>query len=228
MTGRVEGAGGGAAGRFERAIAAIDAANADDPNTIVVDGVERPKEQAHAEAMTEWVRRLDRHADEAQLLAARAHHLRRWAHPRSAEPDGRAGYLRWRAEAKRRHAADVGEILAGVGYDAETIGRVQALVAKRGLGRGDRPDVDGRPDPFQVHEDALCLVFLTTQFDELLEKVGDEKTVVVLARTLAKMGDRGRSEALALDLDERQLALVGAALEQLAAARAGAEESPAS
>jgi hypothetical protein len=178
--------------------------------------------------MTEWVGRLDRDADEAQLLAARAHHLRRWAHPRSAEPDGRAGYLRWRAEAKRRHATEVGEILAGVGYDTETIDRVQALVAKRGLGRGDRPDVDGRPDPFQVHEDALCLVFLTTQFDELLEKVGDEKTIVVLARTLAKMGDRGRSEALALDLDQRQLALVGAALEQLAAARAGAEESPAS
>jgi hypothetical protein len=228
MTGRVEGAGGGEVSRFERAIAAIDAANADDPNTIVVDGVERPKEQAHAEAMTEWVGRLDRDADEAQLLAARAHHLRRWAHPRSAEPDGRAGYLRWRAEAKRRHATEVGEILAGVGYDTETIDRVQALVAKRGLGRGDRPDVDGRPDPFQVHEDALCLVFLTTQFDELLEKVGDEKTIVVLARTLAKMGDRGRAEALALDLDQRQLALVGAALEQLAAARSGAEESPAS
>jgi hypothetical protein len=228
MTGRVEGAGGGEASRFERAIAAIDEANADDPNTIVVDGVERPKEQAHAEAMTEWVRRLDRDADEAQLLAARAHHLRRWAHPRSAEPDGRAGYLRWRAEAKRRHAAEVGEILTGVGYDTGTIDRVQALVAKRGLGRGDRPDVDGRPDPFQVHEDALCLVFLTTQFDELLEKLGDEKTIVVLARTLAKMGDRGRAEALALDLDQRQLALVGAALEQLAAARSGAEESPAS
>jgi hypothetical protein len=226
MTGRVEGAGGGEASRFERAIAAIDAANSDDPHTIVVDGVEQPKEQAHAEAMTDWVRRLDRDADEAQLLAARAHHLRRWAYPRSAEPDGRAGYLRWRAEAKRRHAAEVGEILTGVGYDAETIERVQALVAKRGLGRGDRPDVDGRPDPFQVHEDALCLVFLTTQFDELLEKVGDDKTIVVLARTLAKMGDRGRSEALALDLDERQLALVGAALEQLAAA--GTEDSPAS
>jgi hypothetical protein len=211
---------GADAERFARAIAAIDAANADDPNTVVVDGVERPKELAHAEAMSEWVRRLDPDAGEAQLLAARAHHLRRWAHPRSAEPDGRAGYLRWRTEAKRRHAAEVGEILTSVGYDEGTIALVQDLVAKKGLGKGDRPDVDGRPDPFQVHEDALCLVFLTApdQFDDLAAKVGDDKTVDVLARTLAKMGDRGRAAALALDLDEHQLALVGAALEQLATA----------
>lgn len=217
MTGSVEVPEGADPVRFELAIAAIDAANASDPNTILVDGVARPKEQVHAEAMTAWVQSLDHDADEAQLLAARANHLRRWAHPRSAEPDGRAGYLRWRAEAKRRHAAEVGEILTDVGYDSETIARVQDLVAKKGLGRGDRPDVDGRPDRFQVHEDALCLVFLTHQFDELVEKLGDDKTVDVLARTLAKMGDRGRSQALALDLDERQLMLVGAALEKLSA-----------
>jgi hypothetical protein len=211
--------------RFRRAIAAIDDANADDPFTIVVDGVERPKEQAHAEAMTEWVLRFDPGASEAQLLAARAHHLRRWAHPRDAEPEGRAGYLRWRAEAKRRHAAEVGEILTTVGYDEATVTRVQDLVAKKGLGRGDRPDVDGRPDPFQVHEDALCLVFLTTQFDELADKLGDDKTVDVLARTLPKMGDRGRAAALALPLDDHQLALVGAALDRLAAEAASDDET---
>ena len=209
--------------RFDRAIAAIDGANADDPNTIVVDGVDRPKEQAHAEAMCGWVRRFDPDADEAQLLAARAHHLRRWAYPRDAEPDGRAGYLRWRAEAKRRHAAEVGEILTGVGYDPASIARVQDLVAKKGLGRGDRPDVGGRPDPFQVHEDALCLVFLTTQLDELTEKLGDDRTVEVLARTLPKMGDRGRAAALALDLDDHQRALVGAALERVAGAATSSE-----
>ena len=91
-------------------------------------------------------------------------------------------------------------------------------MAKKGLGRGDRPDVDGRPDPFQVHEDALCLVFLTTQFDDLVAKLGDDKTVDVLARTLPKMGDRGRAAALALDLTPHQQRLVAAALERLDAA----------
>ncbi len=166
--------------------------------------------------MTETVLALDPDADERQLLAARAHHLRRWVVPRTDYPEGRAGYLRWRAEAKRRHAADVGEILKSEGYPADTITVVQELVAKKGLGRGNRPDVDGRPDPFQVHEDALCLVFLTTQFDDLVDRLGDDKTVDVLARTLPKMGDRGRAAALALDLTAHQRALVGAALDRLA------------
>lgn len=89
--------------RFEQAVAAIDAANADDPDTLVWAGEERPKEQLHAELMTRWVRRLDPEATEAQLLAARAHHLRRWALPRGEYPEGRAGYLRWRKDLNRRH-----------------------------------------------------------------------------------------------------------------------------
>ncbi len=206
--------------RFARAIAAIDAANADDPTTLVVDGVPRPKEQAHAEAMTDWVRRIDPDAGEAQLLAARAHHLRRWEYPRDAEPDGRTGYLRWRSEARKGQAAAVRELLAGVGYQPDTIETVQGLVAKQGLGKGNKPDVEGRADPVQVHEDALCLVFLTTQFEPLADKLGDDKTVDVVARTLAKMGDRGRAAALALDLSDRERAIVGAALDRLAAAAA--------
>lgn len=198
--------------RFAAALAAIDAANADDPETLVVDGVRRPKEQAHAEAMTAWVLRLDPEADEVQLLAARAHHLRRWEHPRSAEPEGRAGYLRWRTEARRHHAALVAGLLGPLGYPADEVAAVGDLVAKRGLGRGDLPDVDGRAPSVQTHEDALCLVFLTTQLDELADRLGDDRTVDVLARTLAKMGRRGRDAAASLPFDERAARLVGAAL----------------
>ena len=77
-------------GRFDEAIAAIDAANAADPATL-----------AHAALVTGWVRRLDPDAGELQLLAARACHLRRFEHPRSSYPEGRAGYLRWRTAARR-------------------------------------------------------------------------------------------------------------------------------
>ena len=149
--------------RFEAAIAAIDAANADDPNVVVVGGVERPKEQAHAELMTEWVHRLDPRATSEQLLAARAHHLRRWALPRSEFPEGRAGYLRWRTELSKRHAAEVGEILAAHGYDSPAVARVQQIIRKQGLAS----------DPaVQVHEDALCLVFLETQLDPTIDRLG--------------------------------------------------------
>ena len=210
--------------QFDDAIAAIDAANADDPFTItfVVDGVEvtRPKELAHADLMCAWVRTLDPEADDAQLLAARAHHLRRWESPRSDYPEGRAGYLKWRTEARKRHADLVGVILTEVGYGTDgddTVERVQGLVSKQGLGKGGLADVDGRPPAVQVHEDALCLVFLQTQFVPVAAQLGDEKTIDVLVRTLPKMGPRGQAAALALDLDPHCGALVAAALERLAA-----------
>lgn len=179
------------ASRLDAAIAAIDARNAEDPVRLVVDGVERPKELAHAELVTAWVRRFDPDASDAQLLAARAHHLRRWASPRSDYPEGRAGYLRWRADAKKRHAEEVAGILAEVGYDQATIDRVQAIITKRGLGS----------DPaVQVHEDALCLVFLQTQLDELVELLGDERSIGVLAKTAKKMSPAAIAAAAELPL----------------------------
>jgi hypothetical protein len=185
--------------RLTRALAAIDQANADDPATLVVDGVEQPKELAHARLMTEWVRRLDPEAGEAQLLAARAHHLRRWTLPRHDFPEGRAGYLRWRTTLKRRHAEQVAEILRPLGYDEATVERVQQIVRKEGLGR----------DPaVQVHEDALCLVFLQTQLADVAEQLGQEKTVDVLRKTARKMSRQGLDAAAQLDLDPEMRALL--------------------
>ena len=193
--------------RLEQALAAIDAANADDPNTIDVGGVTRPKELAHAELMTAWIERLVEDPTDAQRLAARAHHLRRWVSPREDYPEGRAGYLRWRKDQGRRQAEEVAELLRGCGYDDETVDRVQAIITKTGL----------KTDPeVQAHEDALCLVFLQTQLLDLAEQLGPAKAVEVLAKTVRKMSPRGRSEALELELTpaarsalEQALATVG-------------------
>ena len=189
--------------RLAATLAAVDAANADDPNTIVVDGVARPKELAHAELMTEWVRRLDPDCSDEQLIAARAHHLRRWALPRDAYPEGRSGYLRWRAELKKRHADEVGALMREAGYGDESVARVQAIVRKQGLSS----------DPaVQVHEDALCLVFLRTQFDDLAERLGDDKTIEVLRKTAAKMSPRALELAGELPMRDEDRALLARAL----------------
>ena len=45
-------------------------------------------------------RAAGRRSRETLLLAARAHHLRRWELPRDSYPVGRAGYLRWRRDQK--------------------------------------------------------------------------------------------------------------------------------
>jgi hypothetical protein len=188
--------------RYRRVIEAIDRANAEDPVTVVVDGRARPKEVVHAERMTHWVTELDPDAGELALVAARAHHLRRWALPRSSYPEGRAGYLKWRTEQQRRHAAEVGELMAANGYSSDEIARVGEIIRKVRL----------RTDPVvQTHEDALCLVFLEQQFDELDERLGDDKMVDVLRKTLAKMSDAAIGQALAATVEPGPRALLARA-----------------
>ncbi len=189
--------------RFTRALAAIDARNADDPNEIVARGETRPKELAHADLVSEWVRQLRPDAGEALLLAARGHHLRRWTLPRASYPTGRAGYLRWRRELKRRHAAELATILGECGYDGATIDRVGALVQKVGLGRD--PDV-------QALEDAICLVFLETQLADVANRFDEPKAIEVLAKTAKKMSPEALHLAARLPLDERGQSLLRRAL----------------
>ena len=191
--------------RFEQAIAAIDAANADDPNSIEVDGEARPKELTHARMMDAWVRRLDADASEPLLLAARAHHVRRWTVPRGSFPEGRSGYLRWRAHLRAFHADEAERLLRGAGYDDETVERVRRIVLKQGLTRNPEttdPDV-------QTFEDGLSLVFLETQFAELTARLDDdEKMAQIVARTLRKMSARGREAARGLAYDDRTRAVL--------------------
>jgi hypothetical protein len=188
------------------AFAAIDAANADDPHTVVVRGAERPKELAHAELAVEWIHRLVPEPSDALLLAARAHHVRRWEIPRASQPEGRAGYLRWKRLLQQHHAEVAARVLGEVGVDPATVERVQALVKKERL----------KSDPeVQALEDALCLVFVETQFGVLTEQLGDDHMVEVVAKTLRKMTPGGREAALGLPLDGDAVRIVGLALERL-------------
>ena len=191
-------------GQLEQVIAAVDAANADDPHTIVVHGETRPKELAHAELMTAWVRRLDPDCSDEQLIAARAHHLRRWSIPRDDYPRDRPGYLRWRTALRRQHAEDVAAIMRDGGYDDAAIARVQAIVRKQGL---------GRDAAVQVHEDALCLVFLQTQLDQLAAKEGHDKMIEILRKTATKMSPVGLEAAGGLTYSPEGAALLGEALD---------------
>jgi hypothetical protein len=186
--------------RLRKAIAAIDAANAGDPHTLLVRGECRPKEQAHAELVSEWIAVLAPDASEALQIAGRAHHLRRWAIPRADYPEGREGYLRWRRALHDFHAEQTAAILSGLGYDAALIRRVSDLLHKRGLARGE-PDA-------QVLEDALCLVFLETQYREIAERLSEEKLLDVTEKTLRKMSERAKQLALELPLDARDAATI--------------------
>lgn len=183
------------------AIAEIDAANAADPNLI--DG--RPLALVQGELATRWLNRLSPDASLALQLAVRAHHLRRWTIPREQFPDGRSGYLSWRRQLKSVHADAVAEVLAPVGVDAATVERVQQLVRKQGLGR----------DPeTQAFEDVVCLVFLETQFEYLVERLDDEaKMLDVLRKTLPKMSPEAVALAGDASVPPRAAALLARVLE---------------
>lgn len=192
-------------GRFERAVAWMDAANAEDPNLLETAAGPRPKELVHAELLTDWIRQLEATPSEALLLAARGHHIRRWVMPRSSYPKGRSAYLQWRRDLHGYHADQVGAILERAGYDAATVARVQQIVRKERLTQN--PEV-------QTLEDGLCLVFLQLQLDSTAETVADdERMVEVLRKSWRKMSSSGREFALGLDLSARGRELVRRALD---------------
>ena len=170
--------------KLEAALQAIDAANAEDPRTLVVRGSSRPWALGEAELATSWLDVLRPDADDALRLAVRAHHLRRWETPRKSFPDGRAGYLKWRKhlyDVAARHAASV---LRDAGYDDATVERVANLMHKRNL----KTDPDA-----QTYEDVLCLVFLESQFEDFAARTEPEKLDGIVSKTLAKMSDAAKA-----------------------------------
>ena len=181
----------------------FDACNAEDPNTVTVDGQQQPKELVFAKRLTEAVMLLDPDASEPLRLASRCQHICRWQVPRNTQPMGRAGYLKWRAGLKKFHAEKSAAILEVVGYDAETVQRVQELNLKKNL----------KTDPdCQTLEDALCLVFLGHQFDKLIADTEEEKMLGIVRKTWAKMTPRGQQAAAALNFSEQAQAVLAKAL----------------
>ena len=153
---------------------AIDAANSADPNQH--DG--QPLALVQGQLATVWLSRLDDNPVPPVIIAARAHHLLRWELARSGYPDGRAGYLQWRRDNKMVQANAAADIMSTHGYGDEAINMVGELLLRKGLGT----------DPnTQLVEDAACLVFVETQFDEMVERLGHAHMVDVVARTLNKM-----------------------------------------
>ena len=189
--------------RFELAIRRFDEVNAHDPNLEEVAGELQPRELVHARRLTEWVFKLCPNASETLWLAARCQHISRWEMPRSAYPMTRAGYLEWRNALKAFHAEKAGKILGEAGYPIETIHLVQQLNLKKNFPH----DFESR-----VLEDALCLVFLQYQLDDLAAKTPDGKMVNALRKSWQKMTPAGRELALKLSLGQREQALVERAL----------------
>ena len=149
---------------LDSVLAAIDAANAADPNTRG----RRPAGGAglrRADVSDELARRFP-DASEHLRIAARGQHVERWKiAARPTIPDGRAGYLAWRTDQARAHAERVTGFMADAGYGAEDRDRVARLLRKEGIKRN--PEM-------QMLEDVICFVFLRWYFADFTVKHADE------------------------------------------------------
>ena len=191
--------------KFDAAIARFDAYNAQDPHQEVFKGQTYPKELLYALRMTEWLERMAPEASEPLRLAARCQHIGRWQFPRSDYPEGLTGYNKWRNNLRKIHAELAGKMLQEVGYDNETIARVQFLVLKRQL----------KLDPeVQLLEDIICLVFLENYFLDFTRQHTEEKLIDIVRKTWKKMSPRGQQVALTLDIPAPALQIIEKALEE--------------
>jgi hypothetical protein len=184
---------------LDAALTAIDTANEADPNLVATPEGPRPLALVQGRQASQWVQRLRPDATPALVLAARAHHLERWLLARSSYPEGRSGYLRWRTAQKKHHAIRLGEVLEPLGVPADVIARAQQLVQKDGL----TADPARRDPDVQCFEDAVCLVFLATQFDALADRVDHDTIVNAVRKTLAKMSAAGIAAAADVALSPR-------------------------
>jgi hypothetical protein len=179
------------ADRLQRVLDRLDALNREDPHVEEAEGASRPRELVYAERLTGWVLRLNPQASETLRIAARGQHVRRWTIPRERYERSRRGYLKWRETLKTMHAETVAGVMQAEGYDEAAIARVRRIIGKKDLG--------GDPDT-QTIEDALCLLFLETQFHDLRRKTPEATMRQVLRKTWGKMSERARAEALRLPL----------------------------
>jgi Domain of unknown function (DUF4202) len=164
--------------RLTRALQAIDVANAADPKGEAL---------AYGQRMSAELARLVPGASEVLQIAARGQHVERWLLPRSDYPEGKAGYLDWRREQGRRHAARVAGIMAGAGYPEADCARVEVLLRKEGIKR----DAE-----VQALEDVICFVFLKFHFQPFAAEREPGQTLDIVTKTARKMSTEGRKRVL--------------------------------
>lgn len=176
--------------RLSRVLEHLDRLNRQDPHTVLVGQTPQPWEYIYSQWLTDWVLRLNPQASEPLRIAARGQHVQRWTIPRERYERNRKGYLRWREQLKAFHAKTVAGIMQEAGYPEGTVERVRRVILKKDL---NDPDT-------QTIEDALCLVFLEHQFEDLRRKTPEATMREVVRKTWKKMSPRARELALKLTL----------------------------
>lgn len=184
---------------FHKAMACIDAENAQDPNQETYQSQSYSKELLYSNRMFERLLNFEPNASQEIQIAAKAQHICRWKITRESYPMDRVGYLKWREDLKKFHAKTTASILEKVGYPETFIARVSFLIEKKLL----KKDAET-----QLLEDVICLVFLEYYLDPFVQKHDKEKLKNIILKTWNKMSDKGHAEALKINYTAENLELI--------------------
>ena len=168
---------------------------------------EDPKGEAilYSEQCFEWLKKIKLDYTEAQELAARCQHFRRWEIPRSEFPMDKKGYHQWRIKLYTYQAEKAAELLSEIGYSTEVIDEVKSMIAKKDL----RKDSNS-----QLIEDVACLVFLENYIQPFsaTKDYSEEKWIKIIQKTWGKMSEKAHKFALQINYPAPILNLIQKAL----------------
>ena len=177
--------------KFTEVLERIDAANAADPECQMENGAAQPAALLYGWRMSRELVRFLPDASEHLRIAVRGQHIERWTMPRASYPEGREGYLRWRADLGRFHAGRVAGIMRESGYGEADCDRVGRIIRKEGIKR----------DPeTQTLEDVACLVFMRWYLAGFAKGRNPEQVHRIIAKTARKMSPEGRAFAARIEL----------------------------
>ena len=169
--------------RLQKAFDAIDRANAADPHRTD----DQPDALLYGQRMTAEQQALYPNASEVLRIACRGQHIERWTLPRAAYPMDRTGYLAWRTEQGRRHAARIQGILREAGYAEDDILHAGRMLTKQGIKRDDE---------VQALEDVACFTFIRWYLGPFAEGRDPEELARIVEKTARKMSAAARAIAL--------------------------------
>jgi len=170
--------------RLQKAFDAIDKANAADPH---LDPEGRPEALLYGRRMTDEQQTLYPDASEPLRIACRGQHVERWTLPRDAYPMDRAGYLAWRSEQGRRHAARIAAIMRETGYGEQDIAAAERMLTKQGI---------KREAEVQALEDVACFTFIRWYMGPFAQGRDAQELQRIVEKTARKMSAMARARAL--------------------------------
>lgn len=155
---------------------------------------EDPKQEAflYSQQCFGWLKKIEPDYTEAQELAARCQHFKRWDIPRSDFPMDKKGYYQWRIKLYTYQADKAGEVLEKVGFEEALITEVKEMIAKKDLRRSVNS---------QLIEDVACLVFLENYIQPFAstKDYSEEKWIKIIQKTWSKMSDKAHKFALQIN-----------------------------